>query len=311
MTRAGQQDLRGDLSGEVDDLATEGIRHDLEDLDSGSTAEVVAALLAAEARVPDVLAAARDRLTELADLAARVLAEGGRIVYVGAGTPGRLAALDAAECPPTFGVSPDRVVALIAGGDRAAEAAVEGVEDDAGAGADAVRQAGVGPGDLVVGITASGRTPYVLAALTAARDAGAEVAAIVNNVASRAAEVAALVVELETGPEVVSGSTRLTAGTSQKVALNVLSTAAMIRNGKTYRARMVDVVAANAKLRRRAVRTVTDLTGVDDPAATAALEDAGWHAKTALVMLLGDVDADTARSRLDAAGGRVREALEG
>lgn len=294
---------------DVDRLATEAVRPDLEDLDERDAAGIVDLLVGAEAGVPALLDAARPSLTTLAIQAERAVGGGGRLVYVGAGTPGRLAALDAAECPPTFGIDPGQVVAVLAGGLDAQGRALEGVEDDSEAGARDMVAIEVGPADLVVGITASGRTPYVLAALATAGAAGAQTAAIVNNADSQVKDLVPLIVELPTGPEVIAGSTRLTAGTAQKIALNVVSTTAMVRLGKTYGARMVDVVASNDKLRRRAVRIVVEVAGVDDEAAHDALAAADWHTTAALVALLAGIDAVSARARLDAAGGRVRQAL--
>jgi N-acetylmuramic acid 6-phosphate etherase len=297
-------------SGDLDLLATEQVRSDLADLDARSPGELVDVLLAAEAAVPAALAAAGASLAAAVERAAEALVAGGRLIYVGAGTPGRLAALDAAECPPTYGVPADRVVAIVAGGDRAESMALEGAEDDAAAGMDDLGALGVGPKDVVVGVSASGRTPYVLAALESARAAGAVTVAIVNNPGSPAGTTAEVAVELLTGPEVLAGSTRLKAGTAQKVALNVISTGAMVSAGRTYGAWMVDVVASNEKLRRRARRILREATGVDDDTAVAALEDAGWHTKTALVALMAGVPADVARERLERHEGWVRRALE-
>jgi N-acetylmuramic acid 6-phosphate etherase len=293
---------------DVDVLATEQVRPDLRDLDARGPAELVDVLLAAEATVPDALAAARPALAAAVTRAGEALRRGGRLLYVGAGTPGRLAALDAAECPPTFGTPPDRVVAVLAGGQQADRTAVEGAEDDAGAGTRDLAALAPGPDDLVVGISASGRTPYVLAALEPPRAAGATTVAVVNNPGSPVARLADVAVELLTGPEVLAGSTRLKAGTAQKVTLNVLSTAAMVASGHTYGAWMVDVLASNEKLRRRARRILREAAGVGDAQALAALEAAGWRTKTALVALLTGVDADRAAALLDATGGRVREA---
>jgi N-acetylmuramic acid 6-phosphate etherase len=270
----------------------------------------VGVLLDAEATVPAALAAARPALTEAVRLAGEALNRGGRLLYVGAGTPGRLAALDAAECPPTFGTPPERVVAVLAGGREADRVAVEGAEDDAGAGEKDLLALAPTPEDLVVGITASGRTPYVLSALEAARRAGARTVAVVNNPGSVVAAAADVAVVLDTGPEVLSGSTRLKSGTAQKITLNVLSTGAMVAHGKTYGAWMVDVVASNEKLRRRARRILREATGVDDAAAVAALEDAGWRTKPALVALLAGVDVPTATAALAGHDDRVRPALE-
>ena len=294
---------------DVDRLATEQVRVDLHDLDAREPEEVVALLLEAEASVPVSVAEAAPALGAAVRLATRALRDGGRLLYVGAGTPGRLAALDAAECPPTFGVDPSRVVAVCAGGDEAARTAVEGAEDDAAAGARDLAALRPTADDLVVGISASGRTPYVLAALEAARAAGAATVAVVNNPASPMAARADVTVEVLTGPETLSGSTRLKAGTSQKVALNVISTAAMVGAGHTYGAWMVDVLASNDKLRSRARRILREATGVDDAAALAALEEAGWRTKTALVSLLGGVTTTEADALLEAHGGHARAAL--
>jgi N-acetylmuramic acid 6-phosphate etherase len=293
----------------VDRLATEQVRPDLADLDQRSPAAIVDLLLAAEAEVPAVLRGAGEAIAAAAARVEQALGRGGRLVYVGAGTPGRLAALDAAECPPTFGIDPDRVVAVLAGGDSAAGRSVEGAEDDDNAARRDLTALDVGTDDVVIGISASGRTPYVLAGLETAAKAGAATVAVVNNVSTPAGELADVVIELPTGPEVVAGSTRLTAGTAQKVTLNAISTAAMVRLGKTYGAWMVDVVASNEKLRLRARRLIREISGVDDATAVAALDAAGWHTKTALVSVLAGVDAPTARSRLEAAAGRVRDAV--
>ncbi len=260
--------------------------------------------------MPDALAAARPALVRAVGLATAALEAGGRILYVGAGTPGRIAAMDAAECPPTFGVDPDRVVAVTAGGDSAARRAVEGAEDDAEAGRTDVLALGPTSDDVVVGIAASGRTPYVVAALTAAREAGAATVAVVNNPGTPAAAAADVAVEVLTGPETLSGSTRLKAGSAQKVVLNVISTAAMVGTGHAYGPWMVDVDPTNEKLRRRARRILREATGVTDEVAAAALEAAGWRTKTALVALLGGVDAGTAATLLATHRGRVRLALE-
>jgi N-acetylmuramic acid 6-phosphate etherase len=302
---------RPDTPAGLDGLATEQVRPGLEDLDSRPSEEVIGLLLAAEAAVPAAMTAARPALATAVDAVADRLAAGGRLLYVGAGTPGRLAALDAAECGPTFGLPPGFVVAVMAGGDSAFANAAEGVEDDDVTGARDLCAHGIAAADVVVGISASGRTPYVLGALAAAGKAGALTVAVVNNAGSPIADAADHAVEVLTGAEIIGGSTRLTAGTAQKVVLNTLSTAVMVRLGKTYGAWMVDVQATNQKLRRRATRVVCDVTGVDEATAAAALAASDGHVKTALVSLLGRVDADVARSLLQAAGGRVRDAVIG
>jgi N-acetylmuramic acid 6-phosphate etherase len=285
----------------LDALATEAVRPGLDDLDARPIGEVVALLVAAEGEAHAAVRAAVPRIAAAAVAIAARLEGGGRLIYAGAGTPGRLGVLDAAECGPTFGT--DVVRGVIAGGPAALTEAIEGAEDAF----DPAALADLTAADALVGITASGRTPYVLGALEHARAAGALTVAIVNNSAS---EVSAdVVIELLTGPEVLAGSTRLTAGTAQKVVLNALSTSVMIALGKAYGPRMVDVRATNAKVRRRAVRIVRDAASVDEEAATAALAAAGGHAKTAIVALLAGVDAAEAAARLDRARGRVRDAL--
>ena len=287
----------------LDALATEATRPDLDDLDARPIGEVVALLVAAEGEAHGAVAAAVPRIAAAAEAIAARLECGGRLIYAGAGTPGRLGVLDAAECGPTFGT--DLVRGVIAGGPAALTEAIEGAEDAF----DPADLADLTAADALVGITASGRTPYVLGALEHARAAGALTVAIVNNPGSEAS--ADLVIELLTGPEVLAGSTRLTAGTAQKVVLNALSTSVMIALGKAYGPRMVDVRPTSAKLRRRAVRIVRDAAGVDEEAAAAALAAAGGHAKTAIVALLAGVDAAEAAVRLDRARGRVRDALGG
>ncbi|WP_299036918.1 N-acetylmuramic acid 6-phosphate etherase [uncultured Pseudokineococcus sp.] len=291
-------------------LATERTRPDLADLDARSTRDVVAVLAAADAEVPAAVAAAGEAIAAAVDLVVERLERGGRMVYVGAGTPGRLAVVDASELPPTFGTDPDLVVAVMAGGPAAMAGAREGAEDDAEAGAADVRARGVGPDDVVVGITASGRTPYVLGAVDAARAAGAGTVGVSSNPGAALSARVDVAVEVDTGPEVVAGSTRLKAGTAQKLVLNQLSTAVMVRRGKTFGNLMVDVRVTNAKLAQRVQRMVAEATGADRDAVARAVADAGGHAGTAVVALLARVDAERARELLAAAGGRVRVALE-
>jgi N-acetylmuramic acid 6-phosphate etherase len=285
----------------LDALATEAVRPDLDDLDARPIGEVVALLVAAEGEAHQAVAAAIPRIAAAAEAIAARLESGGHLVYAGAGTPGRLGVLDAAECAPTFGT--DLVRGVIAGGSRALTEAIESAEDAF----DPTDLADLTAADALVGITASGRTPYVLGALEHARAAGALTVAIVNNPGSEAS--ADVVIELLTGPEILAGSTRLTAGTAQKVVLNALSTSVMIALGKAYGSRMVDVRPTSAKLRRRAVRIVRDAAGVDEKDAAAALSEAGGHAKTAIVALLAGIDAAEAAVRLDRARGRVRDAI--
>ena len=244
-----------------------------------------------------------------ADHAFDALSRGGRLVYLGAGTSGRLAALDAAEIPPTFGVDPSRVVAVVAGGAQALERAVEGAEDDALEGVARVRDLGVGPSDCVVGVTASGTTRFVLGSLGEARELGA--ATVLVTCGQRPTHgLWHAVIAVDTGPEVIAGSTRLKAGTATKMVLNMISTAAMVRLGKVYDNLMVDVQATNDKLRRRAARIVEALTGASAPRARELLDRCGGEAKTAIVAIQRNLDPAAARERLAARGGDLRRALE-
>jgi len=279
---------------------TEAFRH--RDLDLRTTRELVGLLNAEDATVAGAVAEAGDALAAAIDAIAGRLAQGGRLVYVGAGTSGALAALDAAECGPTFGSRPGEVVAVVAGDGESAE-------DDREAGAAGVRALGIGPDDAVVGVSASGTTPFTLAALEVARDAGALRVAVV---CARGTELAGLAdheVAVVVGPEAIAGSTRLKAGTAQKLVLNTISTVTMVRLGRTYAGLMVAVAPDNAKLRERARRNVVLASGAAEEDVDAALEASAGDARVALVSLLAGVDPTTARERLDGAGGSVRVAL--
>jgi N-acetylmuramic acid 6-phosphate etherase len=241
------------------------------------------------------------------DTAVQRFAEGGRIHYFGAGTSGRLGLLDAAELPPTFGGAPDRVVAHHAGGGGAAARAVEDAEDHEVAGA--ADAAEVGAGDVAIGISASGRTPYVAGALQVAGRAGAFTVLVSSNPQAPLAEVVDRHVCVDTGPEPIAGSTRMKAGTAAKLVLNSFSTALMVRLGKTYSNLMVDVAANNAKLRGRVLSILAEASGQDEPSCAAALDAAGGDTKTALVSLLADTDPTSARAALAESEGSVRTAL--
>ena len=235
--------------------------------------------------------------------------KGGRLIYVGAGTSGRLAVLDAAECPPTFGVAPAIVQALIAGGGKALTGAVEGAEDSAREAVRDLRARRLKPSDIVVGIAASGTTPYVLSALSFARKRGATTIAVTSNRKAPIARSARIVIATELGPEIVTGSTRLKAGTSQKLVLNMLSTAAMVRLGHVYDNLMIDVALTNEKLRQRGLRILAEASGADLSAAKHALRQSGHNLRAALVMLKNGVSAKNARARLALAKGNLRQAL--
>ena len=299
-----------DLMGELDGLVTECVDAGYADLD----------LLSADAQVDamieqneDVLAALRAAKPDIvAGLAAvtTALRAGGRLIYVGAGTPGRLGVLDASEIPPTFGEPPTLVRGLIAGGPSAVTTAVEGAEDDEALAVADLRELGVTAQDCVVGISASGRTPYVVAAVAEARRLGAHTVGVSCNAGAALSHAADVAIELIVGPEIVGGSTRLKAGTAQKIVLNTLSTLAMVDRGKTYGPYMVDLRATNEKLRARAVRTVAEAAGVSREDATRALRATAWAVKPAILICMTGASADEARAMLDAADGRLRRALE-
>ncbi len=250
------------------------------------------------------------RIARAVDAIVKSLRRGGTLFYVGAGTSGRLAVLDAAECPPTFGTPPGMVRAIIAGGERALRHAVEGAEDSAANGARDLRRAGVSRRDVVVGIAASGTTKYVLGALDFARRRGALTVGVTSNPRSPVARKARISIAPDTGPEAIAGSTRMKAGTAQKMVLNMLSTAAMVRLGRVYENWMVHVALTNQKLRRRGARILEEAAGVSLSAAEHALHQAGHDLPAALVMLKTGASGREAQRQLAAAGGNVRQALE-
>jgi N-acetylmuramic acid 6-phosphate etherase len=295
----------------LDWLETERVDARYARIDRASVAELAALMNEADAAVPAAVRAALPQIVPAIEAVAQRMRDGGRLLYVGAGTPGRLGVLDASECPPTFSTPPELVRGLIAGGEAAMFTALEGVEDDADAGRAAVIAEGVGPADSVVGITASGRTPFVLAAIAEARGRGALTVGVSCNAGTPLSAAAEHAVEVVVGPEVVAGSTRLKAGTAQKLVLNMFSTIAMVRLGKTYGNFMVDLGATNAKLRERAIRMVRTVTGASRQQAEAALDASGMRVKLAILRLERGLDAAEASARLASAGGRLRDVLEG
>lgn len=278
-------------------------------LDTMSELEIVTAMNDEDARVPLAIAKKLPEIAQAAHWAVEAFEQGGRLFYMGAGTSGRLGVLDAAECPPTFGVDPGMVVGLIAGGEKAFIKAVEGAEDSPALGRSDLESHGLTPKDFVIGIAASGRTPYVLGGLAYAREIGCRTAAIACNPGSAVGKAADLAIEVEVGPEVLTGSTRLKSGTAQKLILNMISTASMVRTGKAYQNLMVDVMQTNEKLHTRAENIVIDATGVQRREARAAIDAAGGSVKCAITMLLANCTAAEARERLEKAGGHVRTAI--
>ena len=279
------------------------------DLDALSTIELVTRFnqqdtlvaLAVKETLPDVARAV--------DAAAGALKAGGRIIYMGAGTSGRLGVLDASECPPTFGVPHGLVIGLIAGGPGALLKAVEGAEDNPQLGEDDLRALTLSPQDLVVGLAASGRTPYVIGGLKYARSTGCTTVAISCNPDSPIAQQAEIAISPVVGPEALTGSTRLKSGTAQKLVLNMISTGAMVKFGKVYQNLMVDMKASNIKLVDRACRMVVEATGVTLEQARSVLEQTEYDVKPAILMVLTGLDVNAARARLDAHQGFLRAAL--
>ncbi|HEY89194.1 MAG TPA: anhydro-N-acetylmuramic acid kinase [Thermoflexia bacterium] len=289
--------------------ATESRNPATRNIDQVSTRELVRLMNAEDRLVAEAVSTQNDVIASAIDQIVARMRQGGRLIYLGAGTSGRLGVLDASECPPTFNTTPERVVGLIAGGETALTTAVEGAEDDAEAGAQELAALDVTALDSVVGIASSGRTPYVLGGLREARRRGALTIGLTCNQETPLHELAALTIAPNVGPEVLTGSTRLKAGTAQKLVLNMLSTGVMIRWGKTYGNLMVDVQPTNSKLRARARHIVTQATGVSEEEAAVALTAAAGEVKTAIVALRMDITPAEARQRLDKAGGVVRRAL--
>ena len=290
-------------------MLTEERNPNTERIDQLSTLDMLHVINDEDQKVALVVREAIPQIARAVDVITDAFARGGRLIYVGAGTSGRLGVLDAVECVPTFSIDPSQVVGLLAGGIDAMTRSVEGAEDRYELGADEVRALGVSERDVVVGIAASGMTPYVLGAVAAANDSGAVTVGISCNVPAPLLDAAQIAIPLPVGAEVVSGSTRLKAGTAQKMVLNMISTASMIRSGKVYGNLMVDVQVVNNKLGRRAQHIISQVTGLDEAAARELLGQAGNNAKVAIVMHKRGVDRAKARAMLNAANGDLRAVI--
>jgi N-acetylmuramic acid 6-phosphate etherase len=290
-------------------LPTEQRNPATEDIDTLPTSELVARLNEQDATVATAVAAALPAVADAIEVITDRIRGGGRLVYIGAGTSGRLGVLDASECPPTFNTPPGLVVGLIAGGDHALRHPVEAVEDRPKEGARALREIDLSASDVVVGIAASGRTPFVVGALAYARETGAATISLSNVSGSAIALHADIEIAAVTGPEPITGSTRMKAGTAQKMVLNMLTTGTMVRLGKTYGNLMVDVQPTNDKLRDRAVRIVAEATGLPRDEAATLLASADNDVKTAILMQLLGLSTEEAAMRLSQAGGVIRDAL--
>ena len=290
-------------------LRTEQVDAKFHMLDVMSVSELLSAMNESDAEVPRAVALQLPAIEKAIDGVVDRMMQGGRLIYIGAGTSGRLGVLDAAECGPTFSVSEDQVLALIAGGDSALRLPAEGAEDKPQAGASDLKAQNLTSRDAVVGIAASGRTPYVLGALAYAKDIGALTIGLTCNPNSEISKIVDCPIEIDSGPELLAGSTRLKSGTAQKLVLNMISTITMVRLGKTFGNLMVDLQITNGKLKDRAIRIIEKATGASRTLSEKALSDSGHEVKVAILMLLLDIDAENARERLRASQNRVREAL--
>ncbi|MCT9140085.1 N-acetylmuramic acid 6-phosphate etherase [Streptomyces violarus] len=298
-----------DLRTELESLTTEAFRPELADIDRLPTLDIARLMNGEDATVAGAVAARLPQIAAAIDAVAERMARGGRLVYAGAGTAGRLGILDASECPPTFNTDPSRVVGLIAGGPEAVVTSVEGAEDSRELARADLEPAGLTPDDTVVGISASGRTPYAIGAVEYARTRGSLTVGLACNPGSPLGAAADHGIEIVVGPELLTGSTRLKAGTAQKLVLNMLSTITMIRLGKTYGNLMVDVRASNDKLRARSHRIVALATGAGDKEIEEALTATDGEVKNAILTILADVDGPTAARLLEESGGHLRAAL--
>ncbi|MGW4343612.1 N-acetylmuramic acid 6-phosphate etherase [Streptomyces sp. NPDC004690] len=298
-----------ELRTELETLTTEAFRPELAEIDRLPTLEIARLMNAEDTTVPRAVAERLPQIAAAIDAVTERMARGGRLIYAGAGTAGRLGVLDASECPPTFNTDPAQVVGLIAGGPQAMVTSVEGAEDSRELAVEALDALKLTPDDTVVGVSASGRTPYAVGAVEHARRLGALTVGLACNEGSALAAAAEHGIEVVVGPELLTGSTRLKAGTAQKLVLNMISTLTMIRLGKTYGNLMVDVRASNEKLRARSRRIVALATGAPDEEIERALTAAHGEVKHAILILLAGVDAPTAGRLLEESSGHLRAAL--
>ncbi len=278
-------------------------------MDTLSPLELVTLINREDKQVPLAVERALPQIAQAVEKIVAAFHQGGRLIYIGAGTSGRLGVLDASECPPTFGVNPDMVVGIIAGGERALRHPIEGAEDNPQAAVDDLQHIGFSDKDVLVGIAASGRTPYVIGALKYAKSLGAITVSVASNPASAMAQLADIAIDTVVGAEVLTGSSRMKSGTAQKLVLNMLTTASMVLIGKCYQNLMVDVQASNEKLRARAVRIVMQATECDKERAEEALQQADNHAKLAIMMILSGLDKQSAVNLLAENQGKLRQAL--
>lgn len=296
---------------ELQKIATEQRNPNTTHIDTLSTLEMVRLINQEDQKVALAVAQVAPEIARAIDVITHQLSQGGRLFYAGCGTSGRLGILDAVECPPTYSTDPELVQAIIAGGYPAIFRAVEGAEDDFDLGRRDLQERGFAPQDVLVGLAASGRTPYVLGAMSYARELGAAVIAVTCCPGSEVDQMADIGIAPTPGPEVITGSTRMKSGTAQKMVLNMLSTGTMIKLGKVYGNLMVDVKPSNEKLIRRCVTIVREAVGCEEDQAVSALEACGYRPKVAIVMLLKKIDAEQARELLEQAQGRIARVVEG
>lgn len=290
-------------------LVTEKRNKNTMKIDEASALELVTLINNEDKTVPLAVEKELFNIAEAVDTIYSGMKKGGRLIYAGAGTSGRLGVLDASECPPTYGAPPELVIGLIAGGEEAFLKAVEGAEDSRELGENDLKAIGLKENDTLVAISASGRTPYCVGGMNYAKSIGVKVISVCCNPESEMARLADTAISVVVGPEAVTGSTRMKAGTAQKLILNMLSTGVMIKLGKVYQNLMVDVQPTNKKLVERAKRIVMEATGEPEEKAKSALTKASYNPKTAIVMILLDIEADEAKARLEASNGRIKDAI--
>lgn len=292
-------------------LTSEMINQDTLNIDECTTEEILTLINKEDHKVPGVVKQEIPSIAKAVDCIYHALKNGGRLIYLGAGTSGRLGVLDASECPPTYNTRPEMVQGYIAGGEEALRTAVEGSEDNAQLGIDQIMECQITPKDVVVGISASGSAEYVIGALTKANEIGAKTIGVVTNKNSKFEAITDICIAAETGPEVIAGSTRMKSGTAQKLILNMLTTATMIKLGKVYGNKMIDLKASNKKLIERATRIICMVTGIEEDRAKEYLERADNSTKIAIMMILSGYNVEEAKEALDACDGILKKALKG
>ena len=294
----------------LEGLSTETRNPETMNLDEMTSLEIIKAMNKEDSKVPLVISKLLPEISKVVDIAAEALKNKGRIFYIGAGTSGRLGVVDSSECPPTFNASPNDFIGLIAGGEKAFIKAVEGAEDSENLGKQDLINKNFNKNDICIGLAASGRTPYVIGGLKYAKLIGAKTVSISCNKDSKIGKIADISIEAIVGPEVLTGSTRLKAGTAQKLILNMISTGAMILNGKSYKNLMVDLQMTNKKLETRGINIIKEATGIDENEAKEYIKKANGSVKVAIVMILSNCDYETAKNKLDKSEGKVRLAIK-